>query len=1533
MNARLKRGCRAPACAVALVLLIMMLFAQIGPPALFEAASAEPGSSPGANHITSIIKIVEVVEPKPPGKMTYNVDYDTLTIDFADGVPTGGAPTGRLLLTIRVLDPSTGLMSITLQHVSGCAVKAKVCGQEIISRRGTAVATKTFICQPSAGGVLVDVMVGILHNVKGITNTGYIKFETVAIPLEKHPQAVIGTRIILNETLGNEKPIIYLSPAAVADRQYISAASLTVRQLTLPPGVYQLMPDYAVRGYLYSMTDAMLWKEWRMLFGSDVQVPEASWVEGPTWEGSPDDPGKVTITGRIEVTRPAAPIWGFKFAFPFGTVYSSPPRISNLTVAQFDNLTYVVRWMPDSAILQMPWVTEAAPPDVIFTFVKDMMVVVGIGAAAGYGWGRVVQAAELRAAEPAARRLLDEIEDAVKRWPKIKEAEQEIESLINKWMQVDNIDHVKVTLAIPASAVASGLANEILHRMADIAREVEARKNEELNAELEQLYAMYVAPDPEGFKENPQLVSQVVDMMNSIAERKAREAGEEVRSRVQYLLDDYAARGAVSDHVIQHMGLISIPMQLWWLQVRGAGVVTQATIYGSAGALIAYVGLSAIAAWREEDVAGVKYIPVLTFLVRDNQTGAKYLVYKAWVPDWGYGLWPYFETLWPAKSAEETVKELMDAYIESKDPSIIARPQIEKYGDVTEILYKVQQGFEMSLGQMIEQATGIPGDRLVIEELGFASIYIPYHFVTGLTLDRYIFPVNVVERGITMSLTGVKPHADTITDPEKIIEIIGPITVNNVAYSNWEIKDGRATISLDIGKLVWGGEPVTLNISTFNPVARFFADVELSVDHFYMFNLTRTGPGFGMPCIIDPATGEPKEFIGLLKIIYFALHYVLGDAPYEPPSSASLKLSSDEALELYYYGEYRPEEPIREPVPGYEDLYRLIYTSPLYLVPLTETGKASYLLVVGKEAWTWTKVDEIELPYDNATQTWYVWDGVANIDEIPMVRFIVKCGVYLDVVISSIQPGEKRIGGEIILNGGTSPIPTQAEFIFYTNSPSDAWAEVIYLVGVYESADGREAPKYVRGTTEPETISDWWSWRYRGYPAARRVVDMTEVTTAALELASRLNRTVYIIAFAKILRAPEGFTVWEPSAKVVPVNAPPAPPGNLTVHVRDALDLAPIGGAFVTVYNKTHQFTGLTNEMGLVKFTGLMQGGYYVNVTVEGYVPFTSGKDEPVIVVGGRENNYTALLKRLPPGNATLTVVVIDAATGARIRGATVEVTNGTQAGTYVKYTGDDGTAVFSLRRGKYTLNVYMEGYEKYTREVQLEEDETIKVPLNRLLPYLTMTVRVLDAVTKGPIQGALVAFENGTTVFYNYTNEDGVAVIRLPKGGYLLRIEAANYHPISEDIFVTASALITRELVPLTVQPEPPIPPNVPECTVPLTTIRVVDITTGNPVEGATVILERGWTYTGETDSNGEARFCISTGQYSFMILHPSYAKKTGSIFILQGNTYTFELTPLSEVPRAKFIVVVEDATNGSLIDGGLGADNERDIGAREVY
>jgi hypothetical protein len=197
--------------------------------------------------------------------------------------------------------------------------------------------------------------------------------------------------------------------------------------------------------------------------------------------------------------------------------------------------------------------------------------------------------------------------------------------------------------------------------------------------------------------------------------------------------------------------------------------------------------------------------------------------------------------------------------------------------------------------------------------------------------------------------------------------------------------------------------------------------------------------------------------------------------------------------------------------------------------------------------------------------------------------------------------------------------------------------------------------------------------------------------------------------------------------------------------------------------------------------------------------------------------------------------------------------------------------------------------------------------------------VSILDAVTNSPIRGVTVKFESGARVYTGTTGPDGVTRINLPIGGYTFMASTSGYYPFVQRVFVPLSGFSTTvRLAPTTIEPKPPKPPTPPEaCDIPLTTIKVIDATNGAGIPGAHVTLERRFTYRGMTDSNGEAKFCITSGMYSFRAEKEGYQTTEGTSFIAEGTTFTVAMTPLSEIPNGELTVIVRDAASTSPIEG----------------
>jgi hypothetical protein len=81
--------------------------------------------------------------------------------------------------------------------------------------------------------------------------------------------------------------------------------------------------------------------------------------------------------------------------------------------------------------------------------------------------------------------------------------------------------------------------------------------------------------------------------------------------------------------------------------------------------------------------------------------------------------------------------------------------------------------------------------------------------------------------------------------------------------------------------------------------------------------------------------------------------------------------------------------------------------------------------------------------------------------------------------------------------------------------------------------------------------------------------------------------------------------------------------------------------------------------------------------------------------------------------------------------------------------------------------------------------------------------------------------------------------------------------------------------------------------------------------------LVRGGFTYEGTTDANGEAKFCITSGIYSYRAEKEGYQTVEGTSFIAKGTTFTIAMTPLSEIPSGRLTVIVRDAASTSPIEG----------------
>ncbi len=144
----------------------------------------------------------------------------------------------------------------------------------------------------------------------------------------------------------------------------------------------------------------------------------------------------------------------------------------------------------------------------------------------------------------------------------------------------------------------------------------------------------------------------------------------------------------------------------------------------------------------------------------------------------------------------------------------------------------------------------------------------------------------------------------------------------------------------------------------------------------------------------------------------------------------------------------------------------------------------------------------------------------------------------------------------------------------------------------------------------------------------------------------------------------------------------------LTVKVIDSSTGASISGATVIVGDRI----ATTGADGLVTFR-VPNGTYSIGVQKSGY----QSKSYSAIIA---DNDFYVTLDLVGYG---LTVTVVDSATENAIAGARVQV--GGRTGT----TDDNGTVIFYMPSGTYTITVENSGYQTKSDSVTIGENETLK--------------------------------------------------------------------------------------------------------------------------------------------------------------------------------------------------------------------------------
>lgn len=382
--------------------------------------------------------------------------------------------------------------------------------------------------------------------------------------------------------------------------------------------------------------------------------------------------------------------------------------------------------------------------------------------------------------------------------------------------------------------------------------------------------------------------------------------------------------------------------------------------------------------------------------------------------------------------------------------------------------------------------------------------------------------------------------------------------------------------------------------------------------------------------------------------------------------------------------------------------------------------------------------------------------------------------------------------------------------------------------------------------------------------------------------------------------------------------------GNLTVLATDANTGGPIPGASVTIISvdQPWQIIGTTDDDGSFTTFDVVEGGYYrIIVEADGFFAYQGEKAGYYVVEGDTEFSirmYPAL-----PGD--LTFVVYDWADGAPLENASITMTSADGSVIVSGATGADGTFITSDATPGllYNLSITADGY--YAREQdRFYADGSDREIIFGMQPKMTgeVVLTVLRTITFEPIENATVTVWSGDDPYGDPLltgSTDANGVFRsgeLPADQVWYQVEADGYiatglwsyrlwESVREDTIFLAPAGDVRT-----------------------GTIVVQDALTGDPIEGAEVVVTCGKCdgvyrpYQGQTDAPGQyAIVDVAAARYMVTVSAQGYEDTYASIFSLELNliegdaSLVVNLLPLSYIPDAQVTLAIQPGVDGSYV------------------
>ena len=313
----------------------------------------------------------------------------------------------------------------------------------------------------------------------------------------------------------------------------------------------------------------------------------------------------------------------------------------------------------------------------------------------------------------------------------------------------------------------------------------------------------------------------------------------------------------------------------------------------------------------------------------------------------------------------------------------------------------------------------------------------------------------------------------------------------------------------------------------------------------------------------------------------------------------------------------------------------------------------------------------------------------------------------------------------------------------------------------------------------------------------------------------------------------------------------------------------PVGNARISFYLGTERTDAVSDANGVLSLS-LPAAVYTIAAEADGYNSFTRTAAIRPASGDAKTDSGAFTLRLLPFGKGAGTGMVhgtvFDRVTNEIVSDMAIQFVRGTE----ILEIRSDATGAYSLalEPGDYTVRCVQDGIG--LGDFPLRVLEGWNQTLDLFPACGKVTIRVLDQVTGKPLRGASVAFRDRAgkqewkTDATPYVNRD--EIFRTSPGRRQIRATLDGYHALETETFVS----------------ERPTP-----CTLFLRpvksalTVRVSDLVTGLPVEGANVSAMRpgqtppaGSEYAGRTDTNGSCPLRLEDGRWAIVAEAKGYQK-----------------------------------------------------------